>query len=360
VDDNQQATAADALNMGMSLMYGMTLGIPFNLTAPVKNVTSQMPHAQILTGRDTFEMGLVELANPETLKELHQYNVRPEFIMWESPHLGFKGKYTTAIRGLLSLYRASDMLNVYASASAGLVAWRRLESLIDGSGTLKEGISDTVVLDRLFRGETDSRVSEKEVMKHGDKKIFNGVVSKPIALEVLERLKSGKAEDAKRLWLQYNVNFSQWRYGPGGTPGYLRNALWRSILMFTSWAANDISFMSKTYGQGMEQWMSGHGGSLMWRSTQMLASQLAIMTILYQVGYKYAYNWIAVGPMPDELAGVGPLTGFINLFMKLVTGGAESLTARAIGVSSEDQKKADRKVGSAVDDLLDSFKSPWD
>jgi len=358
---------ADALNTALSWSYAATLGVPGNLIAPVKNMTSQSPMIIAGVGTETYLEGMSELGNPDMVEEIHGYNIRPEFALWDAPHAGIRAQLGIGPRALLSLYRASDIVNVYAAASSAIVAWRRIEGLIDENGKLKPGASDGDVIGNLWRGERNRDISDQKVMENPvPSDLWNGVISKPMTLEVIEKLKAGNAAEAKRMFVQYMVNFSQWRYGPGGTPGVLRNAVARNLFMFMSWSINYGDFLGKTYGQGMKQMFTGQvpltfkgmQGSLLFRSLQMATSQFLIMSVLAKLGYRNVHRWILFGPLPDEIATVGPHAQVLNMFVRLVTGGADALAAYILPIPDEDKKKAYHGLERQWKDWEDMFDPP--
>lgn len=335
--------AQDAMNSAITLLYGTTLGIPFNFMSPIKNITQSFMAIPAL-GVRTWLQGIASFYyNPGVRKQVMEANVRPEYPLQEMAVLGGKNnRWAATTKVFLSLYRMSDLLNVWTTAAGGVVAWNRLAPILEKDPTGKS-LTDQQIVDALFR-QRNPKVDDKEVMRRGipsDLK-FKGVVSKPVALQAVEWIREGRSQDAKNLYLQYLVNFSQWRYGAGGTPGYLRNAFMRAAFMYTSWPTNYIDYMRTMAKPGI--WP---------RYVQALTGQILYCSLIASIGLP-TWRWIMFGPLPDELVPTGPAIQMLSDIYKLIVGGAEALQTQVLPFAPAEEKKAAwKRVRNQVNDLVD-------
>lgn len=333
---DKNVNARDVMDVAVTWLYATSLGLPNNLTSPVKNL-SQGPLNIAAVGIKRHLAGLVNVFNPETIKELIKMDLRPEMAGWEMEYMDAgKGGISMAAQGMLSLYRASDMINVFSAASSGLVGWKILEA------RMKEGkLSHNQVNDILWRGKKSIKVDDKAVMESGKNDIYKGVISKPVGAVINEMIDQGKMDEAKRLYIQYLVNFSQWRYGAGGTPGYMRNSIARSMFMFTSWPTNYIDYWTRATRPGMPQ-----------RYAQVAASQLILASLMTSLGYS-AWRWILTGPLPKEMLPTGPLTQAIEAIWKILHGSAELAVMGLVPtVPNKEREKQKKFVQQQIDDVL--------
>lgn len=344
--ERKDVSARDIMDVAITYMYATSLGLPANVTSPVKNLT-QGPLNIAAVGVQRYLAGMVHLFQPGVMKEIMKYNLRPEMQGWEMEHMdSSQGGYAMAAQGMLSLYRMSDLINVFSSASAGLVGWKLLEA------RMKEGaVSHKEVTDILWRGKKGLKVDDKDVMNPDNSiksDLWKGVVSKPVDIMINELIDQGKMEQAKKLYLQYLVNFSQWRYGPGGTPGYMRNSIIRSMFMYTSWPTNYGDYLFRS---GLVPGVEGRPG-MRQRYAQVAASQILLASLLSGLGYS-AWRWILTGPLPKELFPIGPLAQLIESIWGILHGSAEAAIATIIPtVPDKERTKQVDHVKNQVNDLF--------
>jgi len=337
---NKDINANDALRVAMTYMYATTLGMPSNFTSPVKNLT-QGPLQIAAVGVQRYLTGLVHLFKPGVIKEIHNMDIRPQMSGWEMEGMGAEGGgFALAAQGMLSLFRFSDLINVFSAASSGLVGWKMVETrLKEGDTTHKE------ITDILWRGKKGLKVDDKEVMNSKNsvlKDPWRGVVSKPVNLMINELIDKGQMKEAKRLYVNYLVEFSQWRYGSGGTPQYMRNSIIKSVFMYTTWPTNYGDYLSRARRPGMVQ-----------RYMQVAASQVILATLLSGLGYS-AWRWILMGPLPKELFPVGPLATMVESIWRIIHGSTEALAAGIIPtVPEEERTKQLKYVEQQVKSIFD-------
>lgn len=306
----------DLLNMTVTMMYGYTLGMPMNIVAPIKNLT-QSYLGITAVGFPTWFRGLTLLAggvkgtlmreDNTIFNELKELNLRPEFPMMDQlESAGRKGRWNLVAKLALGPYRLSDLYNVYATAASGLVAWRRIESTLKNDPTGKT-LTDKQIVGNLFEGGVP-KVDTKQVMQNpmqNDIK-WKKVISKPIAQAVTEMIRRGEADNAKELYTQYLVNLSQWRYGPGGRPGLLRNSAVRAALMYYSWPINYIDFLHNSF-------RLSHSGLYM-RNAMSIGLGVITTSLLSMAGLS-TWKWLLFGPLPDDFV---PNTPLVQLMRSLV------------------------------------------
>jgi hypothetical protein len=281
-------------------------------------------------------MGMLHLK--QNYPRLNKMMLRPEFRAFEFAELGTaKGRGALVVRGVLQLYRMSDLINVYSTASAGLVGWDVLEARMR-----KGEITDKEIQDILWRGKKGMKLDDLEVMNKNrmESNLFKGVISKPVSLSVIEFIRKGKMEDAKKMYLQYLVNLTQWRYGPGGTPGLLRNSIVRGSLMYWSWWMNYTDFLTRASRPDM-----------LTRYGQWAATEILIASMLMGMGYK-AWRWLLAGPLPSKFMELGPLATMAEQVYNILRGSLVRGTAEIIpGVPEEEKEAMTNYVSRQWDDL---------
>lgn len=324
----------DVLDLAMTYLYATTLGLP-NVRSPMKNMTQGALAIPVLGTRDWL-IGLAKLGEDvvkdrKRLNELRAMNLRPDFKGWEFTELGARNRFASAAKAILSLYRASDLTNVFGSASGGLIKWDRLNDLAkkrDGW----EGVSDQEIIGTLFSGRVkglnDREVMERNMTSDLD---FKGTVSKSVALDLVDLIQRGKIDQAKAYYLQYLVNLSQWKYGAGGTPGYLRNSLAKGFFMYTSWPTN--------YG---EWWGRSRREGMLSRHLQAMAAQFLIASMMAGIGWK-TWQWVLAGPFPDELLPTGPLAQEAEKIYRILKTTPEIAAMELMPLADEEEREKERK-----------------
>jgi hypothetical protein len=349
--------ANDARQMAITFYYMSALGITpwsVNLRSPLKNITSQSPHIVAVLGLPTAIRGWIKAAtDKETMKYLKTLDLRPETEYREEVLAGnVRSNWDLIARNMLQLFRMSDLVNVYGAASGGLVAWERLEKLA-GTTAERETLTLNELNAALWRGEKDPRMSDKAVMNRGDPslKMWDGVISRPMSLELLERIKRGEMEEAKKMWLQYVVYATNWKYGPGGTPTWLRHSGVRSMFMYMSWPTNYADFLGSTMVEGTRQAMKGEGSTIFNRWATMYASHLLIFSLLTSMGVAGVHRWFGVSPLPDDLKPVGQLAELLERLLQLLVGAGEYVQGRIIGVEEEALERQAQQIQKNIEDL---------
>ena len=332
-------SANDVLRVAMTYMYATTLGLPENLSSPIKNLT-QGPLQIVAVGTLRYLTGLAHLFKPGVIKEIYDMDIRPQMAGWEMEQADIEGGgFATVAQVMLSMFRLSDLINVFSAASSGLVGWKMVEARIKKGGTTHKDITDI-----LWRGKKGLKVNDKDVMnpkKSILKDPWHGVISKPVDLMINEMIDQGKMNEAKDLYVKYLVEFSQWRYGPGGTPQYMGNSIVKAAFMYTTWPTNYTDYVIRARRPGMMQ-----------RYMQVAASQIVLATLLSGMGYS-AWRWILMGPFPKELFPVGPLASLVEELWGILHGSAEALAAGIIPtVPDEEYDKQMKRLKSQVNDII--------
>ena len=366
----------DMLDLSMTYMYATTLGIPFNFFSPIKNLTQNSLTVAIV-GLPTWLVGMGALfadtvTSRNMLKKLHDIGLRPEHseAFAELPNYTNLGRrFALAAKVVMSAYIFSDVGNVYASGASALTAWKRLEADFEQSPTL-EHLTDQEIIAKIFgpgrkrslpligKGAAEvkqvSNVKEltakelTEVMAHPAKgaKIWKGkrVFSNSAAVEIVEMIRSGKAADAEKFWVQFLVNMTQWRYGAGGSVQLMRNSVIKAALMYFTWPVNYGSWVARAFRGGMG-----------FRYTQSAAVQIAMMGTLSAGGLN-AWRWLLAGPLPDDLIPLGPLAQLAGTILKIIgsageIGTMEMLEILGIDLPDEDEKGARTKLKRSLQDL---------
>ena len=334
-----------------TLLYSYTLGLPANWKSPIKNVATQNVMAGVI-GMKTYLQGMMLLSDPERVKMLKDMNLRPEFAIPDFDKFAGRGRMRAVAERLLSVYRASDQINVVSAASAALVAWDRLQPELAKDPKLRHMTREQ--FDKIVFKEkkpSDVGIDDRKVMdparniswakewKSGSPRAFKG-----ISAEMFGAIRDGRVEDARRMWLQYMVNLSQWRYGTGGTPQFLRNPMMRLMFMYTTWPLNYMEYTAMVLNlkNGLLRNAMGVG-----------MSQLLIATMLSGLGLG-AWKWIGTGPLPDDLGFFGPFADFLDELLDVFKAGGETAAAKAMPtVSKKEAARSQARLQKAWESVME-------
>jgi hypothetical protein len=167
-------------------------------------------------------------------------------------------------------------------------------------------------------------------------------MSKPLSMEILEKIREGRFDEAKRQWVQWNVNFSQWRYGAGGQPLILSNVAAKSVGMYKSWSMNFTDYTSIAARRSWGAAMQGKGGENLNRSLQVAGMWLIAGALMSSMGVpaKRILGWVFAGPLNNELDG-GPVTTYVNQLLSMINGAYQSVGTKFIGSEEEHQAALD-------------------
>jgi hypothetical protein len=297
VEKIPEKSAYDVLQATVGGTYALTLGLPFNMTSPLQNIT-QLNLAIPAIGFKRYLMGVAWMLSPshkDLVKEVMGRDLRLETKGFDFPDpKGLTHKWGLTTKAMMSLFRLSDNITVVGTAMGGIVAWKELEPYLKESPT-GETLPDQAILKTLFAGGVP-KVDDKAVMR-GDP-AFRKVISKSAALEVIRLIRQGHPEEAKDFYLRYIVALSQWRYGPGGQTGLLsKDPLIKAAGMFLTWPINGLDFHHRMF----------HSGPMMFRYIESHLSNALTCAALSQVSGVKGFRWYGIGTIPAEMAPSSPL-----------------------------------------------------
>lgn len=351
----EKITADDIRQIATSYMYAAALGIP-NWKSPMKNILTQNVHAVAMLGLPTYLKGMVELfGDPGRMKYIASLDLRPETAWSDEAQADELSKRVSATtRIFMQVFRASDLLNVFNAASSAITAWERIEPLLD----TKEK-QDTITLEEtvqgLWQGKPPNPKQDAAIIKStpDNLKFWDGAISKPITLEIFDRIQQGKVEEAKTMWIQYIVSGTQWKYGPGGTSILFRNPIWRTVYPFRSWSMNYVDFINKTLVQGVNQARKGEGTTILQRYIQMYSVQWALGAILMNMGVKGVQKWFGLGPFQGLAEPGGIITDKVMRLLDVAGGTSEAVQGGMMGMDPEEHARVVENLGENFGDLMD-------
>ena len=335
-------SAGDALSDAMEFMYATTLGVPANMMAPIGNIIGQLPMAAQSLGAEALFRGLKKVLemDPATIKAIRDLDLRPDMTMMDNPRMSpllSQKRLSSIYKAMMLPFATSDAMAVYGTAAGALDRWQPVHDA-HASGALAK-MNDEQVLNLLGGVKSIDKATSMAVgngVSPLSKKVFDGHISKPLAVEVLERIRAGKMDEARRLWVQWNVNFSQWRYGAGGSPLVYSGPLAKALLMYKSWTMNYFDFMAQTSRRVMSDAYKGGGSSNFHRALQVGGMWLVAAATLSAMGVpaKKIGGWIGAGPVGGLLSS-GPISNYLIGTGKLLTGGWNVASAEALGDDAE-------------------------
>ena len=355
-EELEHFSADDARQIATTYMYMLYLG-GVNWKSPLKNVATQNFHTTAVLGKETWAEGIVKLfSDPAHRKEITKFDPRPDSSYLEDVVEKKKfSSFNIASKMMMTGFRKSDLFNVYGAVSGSWVAWDRLAPFI-GTKEQQEAVSLQQVVQSLWQGKKDTRISDAKIMNSSpaeSKKFWNGTISKPITMEIHERIKKGQIEEAKNMWTQYIVDTTNWKYGPGGTPILLRNPLIRTFFPFKSWAMNYCSYLGATAVQGTKQAKAGEGTYTLQKYGEAYASQLLMAAILTSLGVAGVQRWFGVGPFSGLHEPGGMFYESLDRLIRMFSEGGEAIQSEMIpGV---DQAEKDRNLKNLQDNVNDMF-----
>jgi len=345
-----------ALNALHTLMYSTLLGITpfnFNLMSPIKNIATQNVMAASLGWRNYIKGQAYLFAglagDPEAqdfIRELKALRLRIEFPAMHSEDFIGAGAMRQFAEASMALFKASDEMNVYSAAATALAAWKNLEPALKADPKRKR-LTRSIVDKYLFSGQRPP-INDAEVMApensiemastKGWKSSAPGAF-RAMSFEVWDRIRRGDVEEAKRIYIQYAVNLSQWHYGPGGSPSGLRNPIIRSFSMFGMWPLN--------YGQWTATFLrKGSGLRRRWLSITLAQWLIgALFTLTGVSGWK----WFLTGALPEEIGFMGPLKDIFDSIYGVLKSGGEAGQAIMSPASAKEKRQA-----------VNAFKQRWE
>lgn len=349
-------TVDEVIHGMMTYFYSTTLGIGpqramFGLLSPIKNIATQSVMASVI-GMPTYIKGLARLSDPKVREYLESLQLRLEFPLVEEFDMSARGAMRHMAEAFLHVFKYSDHVNIMTAASSALVAWERVDALLadhpNGEGLTVDDISMA-----LFEGRDPAKMGVKEEalvdaekipMKDWEytrKKGFRG-----LSQEVFDMLQHGETDQAKKFFIQTMSSLSQWQYGKGGSPAFLRPSLIRFMFMYSTWWMN--------YGE-FAAWVGTPGNGLMLRGLAMYLGQWALMAILCGLGLD-AWRWFGFSPFPEELGFTGPGVQLLNAALRAVKGTAEvGQAVTTPGVSESDIQDAKGRAKRRFSDLTDQL-----
>ncbi|MFA5936550.1 MAG: hypothetical protein WC822_01585 [Candidatus Paceibacterota bacterium] len=324
-------------------LFAAQLGMPFGWKSPFKNIASQNVMAA-LTGIPDYIKAMYKLTDPEYIKQLKAMDLRPEFPApdWEAS--AGRGHIAQLAQELLSIYTKSDYVNVYTSAAVADVIWERLENYMKTDPKLERiTVDDFSRLLFKHKQPKDIGLREGEVLQHNMKmadmykwnkapKAFRG-----LSMELYDMVKAGDVKNARKMLMQYMVNISQWRYGAGGSPAFLRNALLRPFFMYATWPLNYLEYLK----------LFGPGSGMFKENLQLHAAQILVMSLLAGLGLQ-THKWVLGGALMDEIGPTGPIVDTLNELIKVIRTGSEAALSEILPVDEEAEKKSQSAFKNAI------------
>jgi hypothetical protein len=331
-----------------SFLYASTLGLPNNVLAPIGNIMGQLPMAAQSLGADALFSGIHKVMNadPEVISYLRSIDLRPDLGMMETPRMSnsaIRGTVNRTYKLMMLPFSLSDTIAVYGTAAGAMERWRPVEKAI------KDGhipnMNDEQVLG-LLGGITSFDKATSVAVGNGPsplaKRVFNGHMSKPLSMEILEKIREGRVDEAKRQWVQWNVNFSQWRYGAGGQPLIFNNVAAKAIGMYKSWTMNYADYESIAARRSWGAAMQGKGGANLNRSLQVAGMWLIAGALMASMGVpaKRILGWVGAGPISGVL-NASPVVTYVNQLLSAINGAYQSVGTTIIGSEEEHQAALD-------------------
>jgi hypothetical protein len=354
----------DVQNSVVLGLYALYLGVSplnMNFTSPVKNLITQNVMAMSLGVKYYFEaLRLIATAATtndiearELMEEIKALNLRMDRVpLPNSAELfGHGGIFKQAAEHMLYLFKSSDEFNVKVAAATAMVGWNKFRKDILSKDPTGKNITQSVMDNYLFEGKGGKGIDPNVVMAEENsipipfKDQYKSTAPenmKSISLEVWDRIRKGNSEEAKRLYIQYAVNLSQWHYGAGGTPTILRNPVAKLLGMFSTWPANYIQWNTFMASSGlMKRWVS------------VMLAQWLLACIFSLFGYS-AYKWIMFGALPDELAPMGPAAQFMQDTYSVLKTSGIAAQANMAPIPKKDKEKAVRSAEKSLETMLDN------
>jgi hypothetical protein len=336
----EHITAGDVWNSGILYLFATTLGIVPNFTAPIKNIVTQNPFAMVL-GRETYFQGLWRIAHDkELVKRLQKMNLRPIFTPLDVQLRLGTGMISSFAEIMLSVYKMSDLINVYSSAAAAITAFERTTNAWEESdGTLTRDQIRALLVDNELKRQDEIDVLKQtsfvepawKMWKH--KAIWEGIQMRGLTHEVAERILENTPEslaEAEKMFTHYIVELTQWRYGAGGTGPIMRNPLARGYAMYTTWSTNYLDFMSSV--------LNPRNG-LFFRAVQMSLFTMFLLMLISFIPidrFKKTPTWALAGPLPAKTPH-GPMMDLMDKILTLTFGSTKALQEQALLQDESDQ-----------------------
>lgn len=341
----------DVIKTMTTLMYPRYLGLPWGWKSPIKNIATQNPMAAV-TGLKDYFTAIIKLGHDAEFRDkIRSEKYRVEFPAHDWDRFAGKGRVRRAAEYLMTLFTASDNINVMTAAAVGDIAWSRLDAEFAKSPTLKH-----LTLDQftkiVFKGKSPKSlgVKDEDVMdpkrnipwthefKYSGPRAFSG-----IARETFDMIRRGERKTANHMFKQYLVNLSQWRYGPGGTPAFLRNSMVRMLFMFATWPLEYLHY---------EAMLFNLKNGMLKVAFEIHMAQLLVASLLVGMGLS-AHRWIWAGGMPERFGFLGPIADMINEILRILRGTSDVATATLTGAPAKDVERAQREFTMALDELLE-------
>jgi hypothetical protein len=300
--------------------------------SPLKNIMTQSVFASVI-GPKTYVEGLARLADPEVQQYLDGMQFRLEFPIVEEFDMSTRNMMRRVAEFFLHVFKYSDHCNVMVAGSGALVAWKRLEQLIEKHPNI-EDLTINDVADVLFEGKDlrSLKLDEQEVLErvplekwsYQRREGFKGITQ-----EVFDMIQNNEMDSAKDFFIRTMVSLSQWQYGKGGSPAMLRNSVTRFLFMYSTWWMNYGEFLG---------WVGNPKNGLVMRGLGMLFAQFILVSILSGLGIK-AYDWIGTGPFPEKVGFTGPGVQLLNQALDAARRGALSGQAEVKSRSQPDGRQ---------------------
>ena len=331
-----------------SFLYASTLGLPNNVLAPIGNIMGQLPMAAQSLGADALFSGIHKVMNadPGVISYLRSIDLRPDLGMMETPRMSdsaFRGMLNRTYKLMMLPFSLSDTIAVYGTAAGAMERWRPMEKAIK-DGHIPNMNNEQVL--GLLGGITSFDKSTSVAVGNGPsplaKRVFNGHMSKPLSMEILEKIREGRVDEAKRQWVQWNVNFSQWRYGAGGQPLIFDNVVAKAVGMYKSWTMNYADYASIAARRSWGAAMQGKGGANLNRSLQVAGMWLIAGSLMASMGVpaKRILGWVGAGPISGVL-NASPVVTYVNQLLSAINGAYQSAGTTIIGSEEEHQAALD-------------------
>ena len=345
-------TLHDITSDVMGMMYPMTLGIPFNMKAPLENILNQTPMAAAF-GMSNFTHGMAGLYNArsssvrEELAPLIHGMQHDEDIK----HIMSTASFMTKVQELTMHYFTwSDMEQRLGAGATARYAFDRLAPLLKADPTFQnvtmEQMGKTIWggktpsqlgmdLDQIAKGGVNLKTME--MFKSGAPHGFSGIESL-----IYGMIRKGDAPLARETLIKYGADLAGFRYGRGGTPRLLGGVL-KPLLMFASYPLNYVEWQALMLNPKNELLKNWAGVTLVQTLAAALASTMGIAT---------ADRWLLTGPLPKEFGLQGPVTQFLNAMLGSATGVLNTATANVLpGVSDEEKKRVHMQMTKSLSDL---------
>ena len=312
--------------------FAYFLGLPFGWRSPIKNVATQNVMAGV-TGMSDYVRGVMKALDPKNIERYNSYKLRMDM----HNMLGLKeaAGMRSATDQMLSLFAASDMMNVYASAGVADVIWDRVSDLTKKNPRLRgvsmEDFNNLVSLDKKINGVglngRDVAVKNPDFLnlyRFGKSpKPFRG-----LSVEMYDAIQHGRPDVARKMLTQFMVNISQWRYSHGGNPAFMNMKAFKPFFVFGSWGLNNLEYMT----------MFGPRSGMFMKQAQVWTSQIVIAAILAKLGLS-THKWILGGNIP-EMKLAGPFVDTINDTIRLVKSGSEAGLSNILPVDEEKRRRS--------------------